>query len=98
MLKSKCENVFLYALGTSGGVQVSVLIKEIAAAAGVSITTVSRVLNSSGYVGDETRSRVKQAMNELKYSPNLVARSLVTKQSNTIGLMIPHIDLSLIHI
>lgn len=68
-----------------------VLIKEIAAAAGVSTATVSRVLNSSGYVSEATGKKVRKAMTELGYSPNLLARSLVTKRTNTIGLMIPHI-------
>jgi len=68
-----------------------VSITNIASKAGVSVATVSRVINSSGYVNKQTRQKVLDALAELNYRPNLVARSLATRQSNTIGLMIPHI-------
>lgn len=45
-------------------------IQDIAKLAGVSSATVSRVMNSSGYVGEETRLKVEKAVKELKYTPN----------------------------
>ncbi|MGC4378564.1 LacI family DNA-binding transcriptional regulator [Fictibacillus sp. Mic-4] len=66
-------------------------IKEVAKEAGVSVATVSRVINNNGYVNDETRKRVEKAIQSLNYQPNDVARSLFKKQSQTIGLMVPDI-------
>ncbi|MDQ0087552.1 LacI family transcriptional regulator [Paenibacillus anaericanus] len=66
-------------------------IKDVAKLAGVSVATVSRVLNDKGYVGQRTRELVEQAIKELNYKPNEVARSLFKKQSNTIGLIVPDI-------
>lgn len=66
-------------------------IKDVAKLAGVSVATVSRVLNDKGYVGQHTREMVEQAIKELNYKPNEVARSLFKKQSNTIGLIVPDI-------
>lgn len=62
---------------------------DIAKAAGVSIATVSRVMNSSGYVKEETRQKVEAFIKEYGYSPNAAARSLTHKVSNTIGLIMP---------
>jgi LacI family transcriptional regulator len=69
-----------------------VTIKEVAQATGLSISTVSRALNNSGYVSHATRSRVEQAIAELGYHPNWMARSLKGKPSNLIGLIIPDIS------
>ncbi|MFS0782635.1 LacI family DNA-binding transcriptional regulator [Bacillus sp. 1P06AnD] len=66
-------------------------IKDVAKAAGVSVATVSRVLNENGYVKDETRKKVDAAIRELDYSPNEVARSLFKKESRLIGLLLPDI-------
>lgn len=66
-------------------------IKDVAKYAGVSVATVSRVLNNSGYVGQDTRKKVEKAIEELNYKPNEVARSLFKKQSTTIGLIVPDI-------
>ncbi|MUG43483.1 LacI family DNA-binding transcriptional regulator [Paenibacillus woosongensis] len=66
-------------------------IKDVAKHAGVSVATVSRVLNNSGYVGQDTRVKVEKAIKELNYKPNEVARSLFKKQSSTIGLIVPDI-------
>ncbi|MXP50648.1 LacI family DNA-binding transcriptional regulator [Pantoea sp. Eser] len=63
-------------------------IQEVAARAGVSKATVSRVLSGNGYVGQEKRERVLQAIAETDYRPNLLARNLATKSSQTIGLVI----------
>ncbi|HHT69113.1 MAG TPA: LacI family transcriptional regulator [Firmicutes bacterium] len=64
-------------------------IKDVAKRAGVSVTTVSRVLNNRGYIGEATRKKVYKAMEELDYQPNEVARSLFRKKSNIIGLIVP---------
>ncbi|MFP9128963.1 LacI family DNA-binding transcriptional regulator [Niallia sp. BSM11] len=64
-------------------------IEDVAKKAGVSPTTVSRVLNNRGYISDKTREKVQEAMNELNYFPNDVARSLFNKRSNLIGLILP---------
>ncbi|MVO99946.1 LacI family DNA-binding transcriptional regulator [Paenibacillus lutrae] len=66
-------------------------IKDVARIAGVSVATVSRVLNDKGYVGQNTREKVEKAIKETSYKPNEVARSLFKKQSNTIGLIVPDI-------
>jgi LacI family transcriptional regulator len=66
-------------------------IKDVAAAAKVSVATVSRVLNSNGYVNEDTKKRVLDAIAELNYVPNEVARSLFKKQSKTIALIVPDI-------
>lgn len=64
-------------------------IKEVAARAGVSVTTVSRALNNRGYLGKETRERIQTAMAELNYHPNEVARSLTNRKTNIIGVLLP---------
>jgi DNA-binding LacI/PurR family transcriptional regulator len=62
-------------------------IRDVARRAGVSYQTVSRVLNDSGAVRDETRSRVLLAIDELGYRPNPAARALATSRSKTIGVL-----------
>lgn len=62
-------------------------IRDVAAAAGVSHQTVSRVLNNHISIRDETRDRVLAAMAELQYRPNAAARALSTSRSNTIGVL-----------
>ncbi|WES67281.1 LacI family DNA-binding transcriptional regulator [Superficieibacter sp. HKU1] len=61
---------------------------EVAKRAGVSKATVSRVLTGNGYVSQETKDRVFQAIKESGYRPNLLARSLATKSTQTIGLVV----------
>ncbi|MGX1546125.1 LacI family DNA-binding transcriptional regulator [Streptomyces adustus] len=65
-----------------------VSIKDVAAAAGVSAATVSRVLNDHPSVSTATRTRVLSAVEDLGYRPNAVARSLRTDQTRTLGLVI----------
>lgn len=65
--------------------------KDVAKLANVSVATVSRHLNSSGYVGSKARQAIEQAILELRYKPNQIARSLSTKQMHTIGLIVPDI-------
>src|SRR5690606_7773253 len=67
-------------------------IRDVAERAGVSVTTVSRVLNNRGYISEATRRKVYQAMKELDYQPNEVARSLFRKRSNIIGLIVPTVE------
>lgn len=66
-----------------------VTIKEVAKAAGVSVATVSRVYNGFEGVRDDTRSRVQRAADRLGYHPHGAARSLVTKRTHTIGVLLP---------
>ncbi len=68
-----------------------VTMKDIAKHAGVSPITVSRVVNRSGYVGQDTREKVESAIRELNYIPNLVASSLRSSQSDLIALVLPDI-------
>ncbi|MCB0139516.1 MAG: LacI family DNA-binding transcriptional regulator [Caldilineaceae bacterium] len=66
-------------------------IKDVAKRAGLSQATVSRALNKSGYVSQETLARVEQAAAELGYQPNWMARGLHGKSSNLIGLLVPEV-------
>lgn len=65
-------------------------IKEVAKRAKTSITTVSRVINDSGYVKEETKKRVLEAIDELEYRP--LERSKKNKETKAIGLVIPNIE------
>lgn len=64
-----------------------VTIKHVAEAAGVSASTVSRVLTGDVRISEPTRERVRKAISDLGYHPNAIARSLVRQTSNTIGLV-----------
>lgn len=66
-------------------------IREIAKKAGIGIATVSRYFNNSGYVSEESRKKIKKAVEELDYTPNALARAIFTKDSKIIGLLIPNI-------
>lgn len=66
-------------------------IRDVARVAGVSVATVSRVLNNNGYVNGDTRKKVEAAIKKLNYKPNAVARSLFKKESKMIGLIVPDI-------
>ncbi|MDI3548564.1 MAG: LacI family transcriptional regulator [Halanaerobiales bacterium] len=68
-----------------------ITIEDVAKIANVSKSTVSRVLNKSGPVSQETKEAVLGAVKILNYRPNQVARSLATKQTHTIGLIVPDI-------
>ncbi len=65
-----------------------VSIKDIARAAGVSHSTVSRALADSPLVAEETKRRVRRLAKEMGYSPSAIARSLVTKRTYTVGLVV----------
>lgn len=66
-------------------------IRDVAKRAGVSISTVSRVLNNSAVVGEAKRQRVEQAARELGYSPNPAALSLLGQSTGGIGVLLPYI-------
>jgi DNA-binding LacI/PurR family transcriptional regulator len=65
----------------------AVVMADVAKLAGVSLQTVSRVINDSPHVRDVTRERVQDAMRKLEYRPNPVARALVTGRSRTLGVV-----------
>ncbi len=67
-------------------------IRDVAQKAGVGVGTVSRVLNNSGYVSEETRKKIEQAMEELKYTPNELARNLYHKKSGIIAVLVPSVE------
>lgn len=67
-------------------------IVDVARLAGVTPTTVSRVINNRGYISEKTKKRVYEVMDELGYQPNEIARSLTKQKSNTIGVIVPHIS------
>lgn len=64
-------------------------IKDVASLAGVSTATVSHVINNTRYVSDEVKKKVLDAMKALNYSPNTVARSLRSRKSHIVGLIVP---------
>ena len=67
----------------------TITIRDVARAAGVSVATVSRVLNGSGPASAAARSRIQAAARELRYSPNAAARTLSTRVTRTIGVLLP---------
>jgi LacI family transcriptional regulator len=69
----------------------SATIKEVAKQAGVSVATVSRVLNDKGPVRDETRRRILEVAERLRYTPHGAARSLITNETHTVAVLLPDI-------
>jgi LacI family transcriptional regulator len=70
---------------------VAITIWQVAREAGVSVATVSRALNNKGPVGDATRRRVQEVATRLRYVPHGTARSLITRTTHTIGVLLPDI-------
>jgi LacI family transcriptional regulator len=66
-------------------------IYEVSKLAGVSLATVSRVINDSGKVREETRGRVLEAMEQLDYRPNSIAQSLASNRSNCVGVLVSEV-------
>jgi len=66
-------------------------IYEVSDLAGVSLATVSRVMNDSGRVSDKTRQKVLSAMEALDYQPNSVAQSLASNRSNCVGVLVSEV-------
>jgi LacI family transcriptional regulator len=69
-----------------------VRLADVARLAGVSTTTASRALNGRGELTDDTRAAVLDAANRLGFRPSPFAQSLRTHRSNTVGLIVPHVD------
>lgn len=67
-------------------------IKQVASKAGVSVSTVSRYITHKGYVSAEAEVKIKKAIQDLNYSPNISAQSLKSKKSNLVGLLLPDIS------
>lgn len=67
-------------------------IKDVAQKAGVGVGTVSRVINGSGYVAADTRKKIEQAISDLEYTPNELARNLFRNRTGIIGVLIPDLD------
>jgi LacI family transcriptional regulator len=66
-----------------------VTIRDVARASAVSVATVSRVLNGSGPVRDETRRRIREVVERFHYSAHGAARSLITRKTSTLGVVLP---------
>nr|WP_225352679.1 helix-turn-helix transcriptional regulator [Lentilactobacillus parafarraginis] len=64
-------------------------LQDVAQLAGVSVTTVSRVINDYGSLSQKTKDKVHQAMRDLNYRPNALARAMQGKPSKFIGLIFP---------
>ncbi|MFA9397252.1 MAG: LacI family DNA-binding transcriptional regulator [Clostridiaceae bacterium] len=69
----------------------AITIVDVAKEAGVSITTVSRVMNNNYPVKKETREKIEKAIEKLNYIPNVMARSLITNKTYTLGIVVPGI-------
>ncbi|MBD1382288.1 LacI family DNA-binding transcriptional regulator [Metabacillus arenae] len=69
-------------------------IKDVAKHAGVSVATVSRIVNGLSGYSNETRDHVLKIIKELGYKPNEVARNLVNRKTNTIGVLVPKLSSS----
>lgn len=66
-------------------------LEDVAKLAGVSKTTVSRVINKRGYLSEQTIAKVNEAIDTLNYQPNILAKQLFTKKTNIIGLVFPSV-------
>jgi DNA-binding LacI/PurR family transcriptional regulator len=75
------------AISRNGSSKEKNTIKQVASEAGVSMQTVSRVLNNRPDVAPETRQRVQEVIDRLNYQPNAIARSLVSSRTRTLGLL-----------
>lgn len=73
----------------------TVTIYDVAREAGVSMATVSRVVNNNPNVKPQTRKKVYEAIERLGYRPNAVARGLASKKTTTVGVVIPDISNSI---
>lgn len=91
-VKNKAETFAIFR-GVEETVPVkSVTLKDVAKAAGVSYATVSRALSGSPQIGSDTRERIIKLCDEMGYTTNYVARSMVMKKTDLIGLVVPTID------
>jgi LacI family transcriptional regulator len=69
-----------------------VTVEDVARAAGVSIMTVSRAMNNRQGISEQTRIRIQELAREMNYSPSQIARSLATRQTSTLGLVVPDVS------
>lgn len=69
--------------------EMAVTIRDVAREAGVSVATVSRVLNGKEPVRDETRRLILEISERLRYSPHSAARSLITRRTHSVGVLLP---------
>lgn len=69
----------------------TITIRDVAKKAGVSVATVSRIINNKGKIKKETEELVLQVIESLSYTPNMVAQGLSKRQSSTVGLIVPTI-------
>jgi len=67
-------------------------IRDVAKQAGVGVGTVSRLLNDSGYVSEEARAKIEEAMRKLDYTPNELARNLYHKKTGIIAVLVPNVS------
>jgi LacI family transcriptional regulator len=67
----------------------AVTIREVALESGVSVASVSRVVNEKGPVREETRLRIRRAIEKLRYAPHGAARSLIMRKTHTLGVLLP---------
>lgn len=67
-------------------------LKDVAKLAQVGVGTVSRAMNGTGYVSEEARKRIDEAIRELNYTPNELARNLFRKRTGIIGVVIPDME------
>jgi len=68
-------------------------IRDVAKLSGHSVSTVSRVINNRSYVADDTKQDILQAMEELDYHPNDIARALSTGETHMIGVVLPYLNI-----
>lgn len=76
----------------SGSARTYVTLQDVAALAGVSAKSVSRVVNNQGEIRESTRQRIQAAIDQLGYRPNILARSLIHKRTNTLAAVAWGID------
>ena len=69
-----------------------VTIVELAKMAGVSTATVSRIINNTGKVNEDTKKKVLELIEKYNYKPNVMAKSLKMNKSNMVGFVVPHIN------
>jgi LacI family transcriptional regulator len=69
----------------------SITIRDVAKEAGVSVATVSRYINQIGYISQDTQAKIQIVMDKWNFQPNMIARGLAIKKTQTIGLMVPDI-------
>ena len=71
-----------------------ITLRDVAELLKVSVSTVSAALQNRSDISQRTRERVWQAVRKLNYQPNLVARSLVTRQTHVLGVVVPDLSRS----